>query len=1046
MTATTPMHTPTLLTGSRHALERHLADEVLAQRVRDPLGRLPILVGGTLLRPYLRRRLAELVGAHMNVRLLTVGELGLQLGHRQLVAQGRRRPLPFLADRILAHQVALNSDGYFKPVAAMPGFPAVLLRTLRDLRLAGITATAFADVIAAQPDRTGKLAALAELYRDHERCRAGFFSSEDGLVVADPTALEADRLLIHGIWQPSALLLQALTALSARVQLTVLLPRDHDGIADSFVAWARDLGGEMQTLPEFDRPATRLSRLQSRMAGGTPADESVVVVSAPDPTREAGEAVRACVRWADTGIAFHEMAVVYRQSEPYRALLEAAFREAKIATYLHEGTPLTERPLGRRIAAMLDLVDGDLERPTVMAFLSDARLPHETWEHYGKVSPAGWDTLSRRAGIVRGAAQWDARLLAARAELEARHAEDPPAWLPERLQRIEGLRSFVADLNLRLRERHERASWQQHLAWLRELLTAYVADAGPVIDALDGLAALDTLSDELSFERFHEAVVAALEGLRAADILDARAGAYGVRGVAILDANTIRQLGFRAVAVVGIAERRFPPPPRQDALLLDEERIQLNTAGGWSIPLRTVGADPEPLQYATAIQAANDALQLSVPRTQDGDTRPVLPSTFLLDSAAILGGSQVRVADFEQFAAGFGRRVPSGRLAPGKPEEALTELGYLRAMLENGSALGVALLRRRTPRFDRVTGAEHAHWSARLGPHDGVLSSDAVELLSEHYVFGRPLSPSSLETYAACPQRFFLGKILGLKAIEEPAEVLRINPMDRGTVFHAIVEQFMRNVAERNPTAADWPALAAIADVELDRAQQQGLTGHPVLWAGDRRSIREDVERWLEHELDDEEGRPLVQADYEVRFGPSYHEGVDGPLTSDTPLTITLADGETLQIAGRIDRVQWRATPASFRVIDYKTGAARGKPNALDGGMALQLPLYLLAAAAALGVDPSAGEAQYFYATRKGEYKRVAFTGAELEARTEEFQRVLSELRNGVRGGDFHAEPSRQCDWCDFDSVCDARRKAIHTCKSDDPYAMRVAKRREEVI
>ncbi|MGI8729973.1 MAG: PD-(D/E)XK nuclease family protein [Solirubrobacteraceae bacterium] len=1040
------MLTPRLVTGSRHALERHLADEVTAQRARDPLGRLPILVGGTLLRPYLRRRLAELVGAHMNVRMLTVGELGLQLGHRQLVAAGRR-PLPFLADRIRAHQVALESTGYFEPVAAMPGFPAVLLRTLRDLRLAGVSAADLAAGVASQPDPTGKLAALAKLYADHERRRAGFFSSEDGLVAADPTALEAERLLIHGIWQPSALLLQALASVATQVQITVLLPRHHAGAADMFSAWATDLGAEAQMLPDTDRPPTQLLRLQSRGAGeGVSADDSVVVVSAPDPTREAAEAVRTCVRWADAGIAFHEMAVVYRHSEPYRALLEAAFREADIATYLHEGTPLTERPLGRRIGALLDVVDGDLERPRVMAFLSDARLPQETWERYGKVSPAGWDTISRRAGIVRGAEQWETRLVAAVAELHARYDEGPPSWLPERLQRIEALRAFVAELDSRLSGRHERASWQQHLVWLRDLLTMYVADARPVIDALDGLAALDTLSDDLPFERFREAVVAALEGLRAADVLDARAGAYGVRGVAIVDANTVRQLGFRAVAVVGIAERRFPPPPRQDALLLDEERDQLNHAGAWSIPLRAAGADPEPLQYAAAVEAADDVLALSVPRTQDGETRPVLPSTFLLDSASVLAGRQIRVGDFERFAADFGRRIPAGRLAPSQPGEALTELGYLRALLEAGEPLGVALLRRRTPRYDRVTAAEDAHWSPHLGPHDGVLSPAAAELLDDHYVFGRPLSPSSLESYAGCPQRFFLGKILGLKLVEEPEEILRISALDRGSLFHAIVEQFMRGLNGRAPTAGDAPGLSAIVAAELDQAQELGITGHPVLWEGDRRAIREDIERWLEHEIADDEGRPLANADFEVRFGPSSYPGVDGPLTRDAPLTLSLPDGRTLEVAGRIDRVQWRAAPASFRVIDYKTGSSGYvKPNRLKGGQALQLPLYLLAAAAALGVDPAAGEAQYFFATRKGDYKRVAFTGAELEARRDDLERLLSELRDGMHGGDFHAEPSKECDWCDFNGVCDARRFRIRDRKADDPHAARVTARREEV-
>lgn len=1023
-----PVPTPRLLTGSRRALEAHLVSEVTAQRARDPLAALPILVGGTLLRPHLRRRLAELTGGHLNVRLITVGELGLRLGQSSLALAGRR-PLPFLADRVLAHQVALDAAGYFAPVSAMPGFPSVLLRTLRDLRTAGISAAAFAQAVAGTPDPTGKLAGLAALYADHEGRRADFFSSEDGLAVADPAALGADRLLVHGVWQPTPLLLCAFDALAARIPITVLLPPGNDPVTGDMVAWAARHGASVTVLPEQD---------------ATPA-VSTHIVSAPDPTREAAETVRACVRWADAGIPFHEMAVVYRHSEPYRPLLEAAFREAGVPAYLHEGTPLTERPLGRRIAALLELVDGNLERATVMTFLADARLPDATWERYGKVSPAGWDTDSRRAGVVRGADQWQERLAASGAELRERYKEDPPSWLPERLARLEALRTFIADLDSQLRGRRERASWREHLGWLRGLLGTYVADGDPVIDALDGLAALDTLSDSLPFDRFRDAVAAALEGLRAADVLDARTGAFGVRGVALLDANTVRHLGFTAVAVVGIAERRFPPPPRQDALLLDEERAALNAAQGWRIPLRAAGPDPEPLQFALAAAAADRALQLSVPRTEDGETRPVLPSTFLLDAATAVAGHPVRVSDFEGFAAEYGSRIPAGRLTPIVAEEALTELGYVRSLLEDGAPLGVALLRRRLTRYDRVTAAEQAHWSATYGPHDGVLSVEGARQLATHRAFARPFSPTSLEQYAKCPQQFFLNRVLGIRREEEPEELNRILPLDRGSVFHAIVERFMRALPGVRPQASDWPALALIADEELDDAQANGLTGHPVIWAGDRASIREDVERWLEQEVDDTAGAALTLADYEVRFGPSRYGGQDGPLTRDEPLTVTLPGGRSIEVAGRIDRVDWRKAPASFRVIDYKTGSARGKDNELDGGRALQLPLYLLAAARALDVDPGAGEAQYFYATRKGEFKRARFTGEQLLARRTELDRVLSELDAGMRGGDFHAEPSRDCTWCDFNGVCDTRREAIHTRKAADPHAARVVARREEI-
>lgn len=71
-----------VLTGPRRALEQRLADEVVAARARDPLAPLPVLVGGTLLRPHLRRRIAEITGGHLNVRFVRSASLVCGSGSR----------------------------------------------------------------------------------------------------------------------------------------------------------------------------------------------------------------------------------------------------------------------------------------------------------------------------------------------------------------------------------------------------------------------------------------------------------------------------------------------------------------------------------------------------------------------------------------------------------------------------------------------------------------------------------------------------------------------------------------------------------------------------------------------------------------------------------------------------------------------------------------------------------------------------------------------------------------------------------------------------
>ncbi|MEJ7717446.1 MAG: hypothetical protein WKF31_05555 [Thermoleophilaceae bacterium] len=74
------------------------------------------------------------------------------------------------------------------------------------------------------------------------------------------------------------------------------------------------------------------------------------------------------------------------------------------------------------------------------------------------------------------------------------------------------------------------------------------------------LAALDALARPIDFARFREIVASSIDRLRSEELLDARAGLFGRRGVNVLDVNTLRHMRFRCVAVLGLNERSFPLP------------------------------------------------------------------------------------------------------------------------------------------------------------------------------------------------------------------------------------------------------------------------------------------------------------------------------------------------------------------------------------------------------------------------------------------------------------------------------------------------------
>lgn len=1040
-----------IVTGPVAALEPALVEHVFAAKGSDPLKPVVVLVGETLLRPYLRRRLAELGGPHVNVHVVTPAELGLRLGERAMICAGRL-PLPVLADRILAHEAALARPGYFDAVRHTLGFGQVLHRTLVDLQRAGLSGQRLAEAAADLPEQE-KVLSLAALAGRHAELRADHYDADDALAAADPGRLGADELIVYGLWDAPKILRRAIAGIATRAAVTAYLPSAHP-TADRAHADLREwLAGTLEAatdrLPAHDGPGTALTHLQTRLGtrpgqpATTPGDGSVRLVSAPDPSREVAAALRACLAWAREGIALHEMAIAYRHPDPYRPLLAAMAREGGLPIYDHAGTPLAELPVGRRTLALLDLLENDLDRPSVIAFATDSELPEGTRERYAG-SPAQWDRLSREAGVVRGREQWMERLDALRQRLEQRlggdEERDRAPWLDERLAQVDGLKAFVSDLADCIASRPGQGPWSEHVAHLEGAFHTYLTRHEAVVDSVGALTRLDGLTPTVTADRFIAVVRGVVGGLRSTDVQSGSPGAFRARGINVLDVNSLRHTRFRAVCVLGLAERSFPPPPRQDPLLLDDERARLG------LPVRARGADPEPLQFALAVQGAQERLLLSHPRTEHGSGRPLIASSFLRAAAEALAGERISGESLPDRDEPWLERLDANRVGAPQPALALDETDYDRALIEHSAGLGVALLARRLPTASRG----RAGWLARLGEgalsaYEGGLTPAVRADLERHPRLVDPMSPSSLESFATCPMQFFLSRMLGLSELDEPEQIAQLTPLDRGTLMHMVMERAMRRwLPDEPPSEERRPGqlaqLEAIAHEECDAAEQRGLTGYPALWQAQREAILLDLRLWYDKEVEDPDTGRFDAADFEVAFGLPPHEG-DGPRSTQEPLRLD-AGGRPLRFHGRIDRLEWGA--GGFRVIDYKTGGYRHKrKDVFAGGTALQLPLYLHAAAdVILGRDWRQGRAEYFYSTRRGGFLRKEITGEELHAHRKDFERILTGFAEAMSEGSFPARPQeRKCMYCDFRSVCPAVGDHVAQVerKSRDPRVSRLS-------
>jgi ATP-dependent helicase/DNAse subunit B len=1028
-----------LVLGPIDALEDAFLRKLANLRAISSLAPIDVLVGGVLQRPYLQRRAAETAGAIINVRFSTLGELGVRLGEAGLIAEGRR-PITTIAERGFAGEIARSASGYFEPVSSTPGFADATRRLVRELRQEAIDPPDYARLVSSAAESKAKADALAGLYTSCTDRRAGRYDGEDALRAADPAQFDGIELLAYGIWRLGGNARHLIERLAARVPVVFFLPAtdsDADAATAELISWL-DAHGATQTVLSAAAPATALAHVQRELfAHKAPIapDESVQLVSAPDPLTETREAARTCLDWARAGIPFRDMAVSYRDAGTYRPLVESIFAEAGIPLYLDDGPSVAERPLGRRLLALLDLVGTNLVRRDVMAFLTDGWLPTETRERYGNRPVSRWESASRRAGVVEGLEQWRDRLTAQiERERDDANREGAPEWLLDRVTDSETLLRFIQDFAKRLEALPESGTWRTCLDSLKPILFDYVQDVTDVVGHLDQLTQLDELLLEpVTFDRFRDTVRAEIEALKSSDLDVGRPGAFGLRGVNVLDVNQLRHLRFEAVALLGLTERSFPPPPQQDPLFLDGERERLNANGAFSLPLRARGSDPEPLQFALAVGAPRQRLLLATRRATEAGGRPQLPSSFFRLAASALAGRRLTSSEIESLAAGHYRRLRAGRIGAGNAARALTLAERDITILEETPELGVALLHRIAPATIRSDELRRARWNDRsLTAFDGLLSGDeALGAIDSWLDATAPLGARILENYASCPYKFFLDRLLRVKPIVDPAQVVELGPLDRGSAIHEIFQRFL---LEHTPDDLRGKSretlqhrLREIADEVLDEVEARGLGGAPMLWARSRNEIVDDLARWLDLEIAAPGDYP--ERGFEVAFGGRWAGSDESPYSRDEPLSLVI-NAKELRLRGRIDRIEWKAGD-SFRIIDYKSGKNRQK-GIFEGGEALQLAIYLLAASDIVGIDLEHGTAEYLFATRRGGFTTHDLTGPDLIASRAALETILGRIVGGVSGGDFHAEPGKQCEWCDFDPVCDGGRQRQAERKKED--------------
>ena len=1014
--------------AARAALFGAIADAQSGDRLAPVTVAVPSPLSGLALRRALGAS-AGLVNVHFTA-LARVAEL---LGAPGLAAAGRR-PLagPLRAEAV--HAVLSADPGPLAPVAGHPSTTQHLAATFREL--ARVPATSL-PAIAARGPRAAAVVRLFESYR----ARIADYYDENDLVLAAAAAIadgtasadETGHVIVHlplGLSPGEHTLIEAL---ATHDRCTVLLGLTGDAEVD-----------RAQAEIHADRLAAALG--PAVVLGPEPAVPiAKAIVSAPDPEDEVRAVVRRLLARSATGSSLAGAAILFRAPEPYARLLPEVLDAAGLPWNGSSPRRVADCAAGRVLLGLLALPDGDLARDEVAAWLASGPVRDPADDL--RVNAARWDTLSRQAGVVQGTHQWAERLGAFHGGIDAklqsaRTEGDESEWQAQRLERdradVAALQVFVADLAARLAP-PDRPTWATLAAWARGLHDHYLGGEGHrtdwpepelvgarrVEEALAELGGLDAFDDRADLARFRRALAAEL---------DAPVGRVGRFGTGVL----VGQLGqgyaadFEVVYVLGGAEGTLPPRGREDPLLPDRDR-----AGAPNLSLHADRRLEERRDYLAALASATERV-LTFPRADPRAQRKRLPARWVVESARTLGdrditAEQLRDADEQtwlEVVSSFAHLVTNGE--PGSETEyALRSLSEARGAHRDLARhpLTAGMLAR-----GFVAAADRA--SKHASPYDGFVGNrpDLAPGAS------RPTSPTALQDWAKCPFRYFLSRVLRLRAIPRPEATESLSSLDRGGLMHAILEEFVRDSPAPATPASPWTLddagrMAEIVDRHCNDAEARGITGRAVIWELERRHLFEDALHFLEVDQ-------AVRTDHGVLPAPDGLErafGVDGEPAVD----VEVAGGRTVTFRGRIDRVDRSPDGRDVVVYDYKTG--RSRPDLGDdpvgAGRYLQLPVYALAAK-----DRERAERATAFYWYIGDHGDTPFVGVDLDEAHERFVEVVGTIAAGIEGGCFTAVPGERtynpraqretfesCAFCDFDRLCPVDRGTMAERKQDDP-------------
>ncbi|MBO8165062.1 MAG: helicase-exonuclease AddAB subunit AddB [Brevibacillus sp.] len=691
-----------------------------------------------------------------------------------------------------------------------------------------------------------------------------------------------------------------------------------------------------------------LARLEESYFGWTKADscppaargDEVALVTAANRRAEVqAAALQILALTREEGYRWRDVAVLVREIGTYADEVKSVFREYGIPFFLDQKRSVLHHPLVELVRSALEVVTSRWKYEAVFRCLKTdlCRPDEETTLHEMRREIDLLENYVLAYGIQ--GADW-----AADTAWQYHSLRDP------RYRDIDSIRRRYARPLLEL-ERALRAAAKQDVRAITTALYQFLADLR-VPETLEDWQREAERGGDLETAREHpqvwndlmrlfDQVVEVLGDQRIELISYARILESGLESIQLglvppaLDQVLIgsmersRQPDVKALFVLGVNDGVIPLRPREDGILDETERERLAAAGLELAPGAKQRLLAEQFLLYQAFTRPAERLWLSC-ALADEEGKGLLPSSVFQRVKETLPEVTIR----------FFADEPSGQPETdvhllGTPQQAFGKLLLLFRQAQKGTPLPPFWWAVYDWFVERAAAASRERWllsGLRYSNQAAPLSPEVSRSL-----YGRELmmSVSRLERFQSCPFSHFASH--GLRLAER--ELYRLERFDVGELFHASLKRAVERMQQER---LDWAGMDEQSGMALaDRVVEEIV---PKM----RGSIlsRTARYRFLAGKLKRAVGRAIVVLGEHARrskFVPVGLEVAFGPDGELPGLVLELEEGITLQLIGRIDRVDQSVGEGRriLRVIDYKSGSRKLSLTDVWNGLNLQLLVYL---------------------------------------------------------------------------------------------------------